>query len=94
MPALACVKCKKFFRMKKSGVPIEEGMPKPDGDWGPYKLWMADLYECPECGVQIIAGFGSPYNWPLAEHYQPKYAETRSKYPPLITVNDCGGAKP
>lgn len=94
MPALACVNCQKFFRLKKSGVTLEEGMPRAGGEWGPYKLWMADLYECPECGAQIIAGFGTPYNRRLAEHYEPAYAIVRANNPPLIVVNDCGGAKP
>ena len=93
MRGLACVTCSKFFRLKKSGVNIEEGMPTGNDltKWGPYKLWKADLYECPSCGAQIIAGFAHSN---FAEHYQPDYSLQRSQNPPLITVNDCGGAKP
>jgi hypothetical protein len=26
-------------------------------DFGPYKLWTADLWKCPRCGVEIISGY-------------------------------------
>jgi hypothetical protein len=91
MRGLACVKCQKFFRIKQNGVVLEEGMPRGDS-WGPYKLWLVDLWECPECGAQVTAGAG---NNPIAEHYMTeRYVAMRESRPPLITVNDCGGAKP
>ncbi len=94
MRGLACVKCQKFFRIVKNGVALEEGMPtnSEQTEWTSYKIWFADLWECPSCGVQVTAGAG---NNPIAEHYMTEhYAAMREKYPPLITVNDCGGAKP
>jgi hypothetical protein len=67
------------FRPIKIGVRIEESMPAgtvmSDGEperWVPYKLWSADLFECPGCGAQIVAAFGER---PIAEHYQPEYAQ-------------------
>jgi hypothetical protein len=94
MRGLACVKCAKFFRIKKNGVVLEEGRPLDDKgkQWGPYKMWRVDLWECPGCGMQVTAGAGQN---PTAEHYMvERYAEQREKHPPLLTVNDCGGAKP
>lgn len=91
---LACVRCAKFFRPKKNGVILEEGRPlnREQSEWGPYKMWRVDLWECPSCGIQVTAGAGSN---PTAEHYMTEhYADQRKKHPPLITVNDCGGAKP
>jgi hypothetical protein len=90
---MACAKCAKFFRRIKSGVVVEEGMPtdRDQKEWGPYKLWRADLFECPQCKTQVIAGFAQ-HNF--AEHYQDDYAEKRDKEPPIVTVNDCGGMKP
>jgi len=88
---LACIQCKKFLRIVKNGVNIEEGMPNSRDEWGPYKLWKADLYECPECKVQLACGFGQG---PIAEHFESDYAAMIEKYPPLIRVDDCGGAKP
>jgi hypothetical protein len=91
MRGLACVQCKKFLRIVKNGVNIEEGMPTRGDEWGPYKLWKADLYECPECKVQLACGFGQG---PIAEHFESDYAKVREQNPPLIRVDDCGGAKP
>ena len=93
MPALACLQCRCFFRPKRNGVIVEEGMPQGDSDgpWVPYKLWVADLYECPNCGVQVIGGFG----WhPIAEHFQENYNAMREANPPMVRIDDCGGMKP
>jgi hypothetical protein len=93
MRGLACFRCEKFMRIEKQGVILEEGMPTGTNgqDWKPYKLWSVDLYKCPSCGFMVTAGAG----WnPISEHYMPDFAEKREKFPPLITVNDCGGAKP
>ena len=91
MPTMICVQCGLFMKMKKNGVPFEEGMPISDSPtgWGPYKLWMADLYKCQGCGTEIIAGAGQE---PLAEHYEENYERAREKYPPRVVVNDCPGS--
>ena len=68
--------CGRFMRPKKNTVTVEELME----DGNPYRLWDADLYECPECGVEIIAGFAQE---PFAEHYQPSYAEQRKRLAPI-----------
>jgi hypothetical protein len=64
--------CGRFLRVKKNSVTVEE----LTEDGQPYKLWDADLWECPECGVEIIAGFGQG---PIAEHYQEQYAATKAR---------------
>lgn len=99
MSGLACVPCRKFYRVKKIGVAFEEGMPggsrlaDPGGDgWGPYKLWMGDLCECPGCGAQIV--FTATGQQPIAEHYQPTYAAARERFRPIVRIDDCGGKKP
>jgi hypothetical protein len=68
--------CGRFMRVKQNGVTVEELLE----DGAPYKLWDADLFECPECGVEIIAGFGRR---PLAEHYQADYAAQRERLAPI-----------
>jgi hypothetical protein len=40
-----------------------------DGEEKPYKIWMADLLECPGCGNEIVTGFGKQ---PVSEHYMPE----------------------
>ena len=83
---MVCVACRTFLHPKKTGVAVEEGMPKGDGTWGPYKLWQADLYECRACGTEVIAGFGGRH---IAEHYQKNYAEVLERFNPLLRVDDC-----
>lgn len=57
----------------------------PDA-WSPYKLWRGDLWECPDCGHQIVSGVAMA---PFAEHYQLNFNQMLEEYPPQIQVNDC-----
>jgi hypothetical protein len=59
-----CVQCNRQMRPKKNGYEFIELA----GD-RPYKLWSGDLWECQECGQQIV--HTDPRQSPLAEHYQP-----------------------
>lgn len=89
MPRAVCLRCHKFLRIKKNGVVIEEGSPRTGNAWGPYKLWMGDLWRCPECSVEIVMGFGFK---PIAEHFMPDYETTRESFQrDLISgrVDDC-----
>lgn len=99
MAHLACLKCKKFYRCIKNGYYFEEGMPggsaikeqiDPGTGWGPYKLFVGDLYECPDCKAQVITGWS---NQPLAEHFQgDEYRKWRERVQPKVRIDDCGGA--
>jgi len=68
--------CGRFMRPKKNSVTVEELLE----DGSPYKLFDADLWECPECESQVITGFGRE---PIAEHWQPTYAEQRERLKPI-----------
>jgi hypothetical protein len=68
--------CGRFMRVKKNSVTVEELLE----DGGPYKLWDADLWACPECGTEVISGFAK---LPLAEHYQADYALQRLRFEPI-----------
>lgn len=57
--------------VKTIGVTVEEQLE----DGAPYKLWVADLYECVECGHEVFTSFGRA---PIAEHFQPTYATVRA----------------
>lgn len=63
--------CGRFMRPLKNDVTVEELME----DGAPYKLWSADQWVCDDCGHTIIGGFARV---PLAEHYQPAYATTKT----------------
>lgn len=54
--------------------------------WESYKLWVGDLWECRGCGHLLISGVARE---PLAEHYQPGYAERVVREGVLIRVDDC-----
>jgi hypothetical protein len=68
--------CGRFLRVKQNSVTVEELLE----DGSPYKLWDADLFECVECGVELIAGFG---RLPIAEAWHPDYAEARARLAPI-----------
>ena len=70
--------CGRFMRCKKNGVTVEELTEAGEG----YKLWDADMFECQECGVEIITGFA---RYPLAEHYQTDYAAQRERLKPIYS---------
>jgi len=67
-----CVKCEIELRPKKNGVFLEETRHYDL----PYKIWHADLLECPSCGFQIITGFGRD---PSAEHFEDKYEVLKAR---------------
>jgi hypothetical protein len=91
-----CVPCERFMRPHKTGFYFLEGMPTCNGAppglaepeaWQPYKLWVGDLYRCPDCGAQTIVGV-PPY--PIAEHYQPDFAEKVAMFgAKRLLVKDC-----
>jgi len=68
--------CGRFMQVKQNSVTVEERLE----DQSPYKLWDADLWACPECGVEVIAGFART---PLAEHWQPTYPDQRARLAPI-----------
>lgn len=67
MPNPLCVRCQVEFRPKKNGVFVEEMAP-----FGSYKIWHADLWQCPCCKTEIVQGYAQQ---PIAEHYQKEYQE-------------------
>ena len=69
--------CGRFMVVKKNSVTVEELLE----DQAPYKLWDADLWACPECGVEVITGFAAQ---PFAEHWQPTYADRRTRFEPVF----------
>jgi hypothetical protein len=60
-----CRKCEREFRPEKNDVSVEDL-----ASFGSYKVWSADLWKCPGCGVEIVLGFGSQ---PMYLHFQEDY---------------------
>lgn len=49
-----CVICKTDMRCDRNGVNFVEHM----CDGLPYRIWQADRWRCPNCGVAMLIGFG------------------------------------
>lgn len=91
-----CVKCHRFYRLKKSGVSVTEGMPVRNqvqpgladpGSWVPYKVWHVDLWHCLGCGHEIFAGSGRV---PVAVQHEDNFQKTRERLgADRYQVNDC-----
>ncbi len=64
--------CGRFMRVQRNSVTVEELTAAGE----PYKLWDADRYACPECGAEVITGFGAA---PLVEHWRPTYPQVRDR---------------
>lgn len=99
-----CTKCSRFLKPKKTGFYFIEGFPETvpacgaieehtarpglseAQHWKPYKLWAGDLYECPGCGAQVISGAAAK---PVAEHYEPDFADQVKSCNAKFQLNDC-----
>ena len=65
MSKIICVKCECEFRPEQNRVGVIE-----TASFGPYKLWRADLWKCPSCGIEVVSGFGRK---PVAEHFEESF---------------------
>jgi hypothetical protein len=61
------------------------GLKEPNR-WKPYKLWSGDLWQCPDCGHELISGVGMG---PIAEHYQPEFPGWVERLGAEVQINDC-----
>jgi|WetSurMetagenome_2_1015567.scaffolds.fasta_scaffold01396_22 hypothetical protein len=83
MPRPLCVKCQVEFKPERNDVVVDV----LDGHGKSYQLWCADLWECPQCGNQIITGYG---NEPYARRGQVDYAKVlRASRANLEYVYQC-----
>lgn len=64
--------CSRIMRVKKNGITVEETTESGE----PYRLWSADLWACPNCGIEVISGFG---RHPVAEGYEGRYTAVRAQ---------------
>lgn len=68
MPKMICCKCQVELQIEKNGVNVVEMFSKPPQ---PYKIWSADLWKCPKCDNEIVAGFGMQ---PISEHFRDDFS--------------------
>ena len=63
MPKMVCVNCHVELKPEANGILLIE-----TASFGVYKVWSADVWKCPKCEIEIVAGFG---NQPIREdHYK------------------------
>ena len=67
-----CALCELNMKQEYNGIYVEEHR----GYNEPYKIWLADLWQCPHCNYQIIIGFGE---YPLVEHFEESLYKKLSK---------------
>lgn len=85
MTHITCVNCNLRYGRVKSGIYLVTMFNIPPR---PYKIWHADLHECPGCHDRIVAGFGE---WAIAEHYKPgfdKYLTELEQNPDVIVIKE------
>jgi hypothetical protein len=92
-----CIKCQRFFRIKKMGFYFTEAMPvgpdraKPGTEepdkWKPYKIWSGDSWECLGCGATIVSGFAQQ---PIAVQHEADFGHyMKTLKADQFQVNDC-----
>ncbi len=79
--ALACSTCLLWMKVRRNGVNVLETL--EDGTT-PYKVWEADLWECPECSHQVLSGFGLHA---ISEKHKDHFAEHLARV--NITIRGC-----
>ena len=61
-----CPACSTFMRAKTNGVTVCITFENDR----PYEIYMADLWACPACGHEMLAGFGdNPLSTHLDDHF-------------------------
>lgn len=64
-----CIKCGRLMQCDRAGIRVKELFMQNKAI---YRVWVADLMGCPECGHQIVARFAEK---PIAEHWQKEIME-------------------
>jgi ribosomal protein L37AE/L43A len=59
MTRLLCPECEVELVVYKTGVDVIETRLTSNDVQQPMRLWRADVWECPGCGMRIIAGFST-----------------------------------
>lgn len=67
-----CAKCNCELYPKTNGVGVLDM-----ASFGPYRLYHADLWKCPECGLEVVGGFG---RGPIAAHYLKDFQKVIDNY--------------
>ena len=73
MPKLICVKCQCELKPETNETTVvETAFLRASASPDPYKVWHADTWKCPGCGVEVVAGFGIK---PVLEYFHEGFEE-------------------
>jgi hypothetical protein len=78
---IVCAKCSRAMRPKKNGAAFTEM-----AEDRPYKLWMADLWECQDCGAMVL--HTSPMQRPVAESFHDDFDMKMRTYAPQFQAKE------
>ena len=67
--AITCVNCERGYQRIELGIYLVEMFCDPPQ---PYKIWSADLWQCPGCNDKVVSGRGDN---PLIHHFQDGFDE-------------------
>ena len=67
MPKIVCENCEVELKPECNNTTVVE-----TASFGPYKVWLADTWKCPGCGIQVVTGFGRE---PIKEHFMDGFDE-------------------
>lgn len=81
---MVCVKCQVKLKPERTGVHVVETFGRGSNE--PYKLWAADLWKCPDCGFEVVAGFGGNN---YAEHFEADFSKLLEKAEPKFWDKSC-----
>lgn len=77
---MLCTECGQELKCLRAGVLVKELFRK---NREVYRIWSADLLECPECDLRVVARFADK---PLADHFDPC-----DKTPMAVVLKECEG---
>ena len=69
MSKILCLTCSVEMLRKQSGVPVIETYRAEERE--PYKIWLADLFYCPNCYKSVVADFDRE---PFANNFQDDFS--------------------
>lgn len=78
-----CVPCGKEFRPHNN-----DGAVLDYADFGPFRLWLCDIWKCPGCGHEIAVGFGQG---PILRHNEEEFSNRLEKFRKSYAVVDMKG---
>ena len=78
---IVCATCNRAMRQKKNGTSfVELAQDRP------YKVWMADLWECQDCGALVL--YTDSRQKPVAESFQDNFTAQLASYAPPYSAKE------